>query len=151
RGTVAGSLAHADPASEWCAALLAADATVTARAAGQERVLGMGELLEGSFTTALGQNELIVEVSIPGLPPGWGLGFEEVGRRPGDCALALSAAAVEIADGVVRAARVVLGGTGGGVARSAPAEEALAGADASPSSWVRAAEAAAADADLADD
>lgn len=151
RGTVTGSLAHADPASEWCAALLAADATVTARAAGSERVLGIAELLQGSFTTVLRPDELLVEVTIPGLRPGWGLGFDEISRRPGDFALALSAAALQIEAGEIRQARVVLGGTGGGVSRCDPAEEALTGAAASEASWASAAEAAAASADVFDD
>jgi aerobic carbon-monoxide dehydrogenase medium subunit len=151
RGTVAGSLAHADPASEWCAALLAADATVTARGTGTERVLEIGELLQGSFTTALRPDELLVEVTVPGLLPGWGAGFDEVSRRPGDFALALCAAMLCVSDGEIRQARVALGGAGGGVARCGPAEEALIGSGVSATTWTRAGDVAADVTDFFDD
>jgi carbon-monoxide dehydrogenase medium subunit len=151
RGTVAGSLAHADPASEWCAALLAADASVTLRNRTGERALKLDHFLQGSFETVAEPDELLVEITIPGMAPGWGLGFHEISRRPGDFAMALAATAIRLQDGVVAAARVVLGGVSGGSTRCADAEDTLAGAPASADSWNEASAAAAQRAEVTDD
>jgi carbon-monoxide dehydrogenase medium subunit len=131
RGTVAGSLAHADPASEWCTALLAAGASVTMRSAESERTMAVEDFLQGSFTTALLPNEVVAEVNVPAAGAGWGLGFAEMSRRPGDFALALAAAALFVDGGLVTAARVVIGGMEGGAARCGPAEDVLTGVAAS--------------------
>lgn len=131
RGTVVGSLAHADPASEWCTALLAADASVTMRSAESERTMAVEEFLQGSFTTALLPNEVVVEVKVPASDAGCGLGFAEISRRPGDFALALAAVAISTRDGLVTTARIAVGGMEGGAARCAPAEDVLNGAAAS--------------------
>lgn len=135
RGTIAGGLAHADPASEWCAALLAADASVTLRSQTGDRTLQMNSFLQGSYTTAAEPGELLVEVTIPGTAPGWGLGFNEISRRPGDFALAMAAAAVWVRDGTVAAARVTVAGVGGRAMRCRDAEEALTGSPASADTW----------------
>ena len=143
RGTLVGSVAHADPASEWCAALLAASGSVTMRSQTQERTIPIEDFLHGSYATARTPEELLVEVTVPALRDGCGLGFAEVSRRPGDFALAMSAASLVVCDQVVSAARVVVGGVGGGIARCGPAEEALVGAPPSPESWTNASNAAA--------
>jgi carbon-monoxide dehydrogenase medium subunit len=151
RGTMAGSLAHADPASEWCAALLAADAHVTVRSVTGERTLTVDELLQGSFTTALQPEEVLVEVTVPEIGTGCGLGFAEISRRPGDFALAVGAAFLCVRDDTVTAVRVVVGGVGGGVARCGDAENALVGAPASAESWLGASDVAAELAEALDD
>jgi CO/xanthine dehydrogenase FAD-binding subunit len=99
RGTVCGSIAHADPASELPAALLALDGKVTARSARGERVIPAGDLFAGVFETALAPDEILVEAWFPSSPkPSTIL---EESRRHGDFALA----------GVVRAGeRLVLFG-----------------------------------------
>jgi aerobic carbon-monoxide dehydrogenase medium subunit len=138
RGTVAGSLAHADPASEWCTALLAAGASVTLRSEAGERTLEVNDFLQGSYTTAAEPEELLVEITIPAAAPGWGLGFDEISRRPGDFALAMAATAVCVRDGTVTAARVAVGSVSGGSMRCTGAEDALAGSPASADSWEQA-------------
>lgn len=127
RGTVAGSLAHADPASEWCAALLAARASVVARSAGGSRNMPLQDFLQGSFTTALEPDELVVEILVPEINSGSGLGFAEVSRRPGDFALALAAVGLDIVDGQITDARVVVGAVTGGISRLNSAEDAMRG------------------------
>ena len=123
RGTVGGSLAHADPAAELPAALLALDGSVVAASPRGERTIPAGELLLGAFTSALAVDELLTSVVLPrqGARP---FGFAEFARRHGDFALA--GAAVLLAP-----ARVVLFGLGGGYERPGEAERALdQGADA---------------------
>src|SRR5207249_6032286 len=92
RGTVAGSIAHADPASELGAVLLCLDGAVVARGSGGERTIAAGDLYLAPLTTALRPDELLTEVrfSLPG--PGVGWGFAEVARRHGDFALVGAAA-----------------------------------------------------------
>lgn len=85
RGTIGGSLAHADPASELPAVLTALGGTVIVQSAQGQRRIPADEFLLGYFTTSLERNELIVEVELP-IPEGR-VGFSEVVRRPGDFAL----------------------------------------------------------------
>jgi carbon-monoxide dehydrogenase medium subunit len=143
RGTVAGSLAHADPASEWCAALVAASASVVVRSAAGQRTLAVEDFLQGSFMTALQPDEMVAAIRVPEVGDGEGLGFAEVSRRAGDFALALSAAALAVREGRITRARVVIGAMGGGVSRCADAEEALTGQAASPSAIAEAGDVAA--------
>jgi len=84
RGTVAGSVAHADPASELPALLLCLDGAAVARGAAGERVIPAGELFRAPLTTSLRPDELVTEVrfSVPRPDAGWG--FAEVARRHGD-------------------------------------------------------------------
>jgi carbon-monoxide dehydrogenase medium subunit len=87
RGTVGGSLAHADPAAELPAAMVALDATLVVFGASGRRRIAAGEFFRGPLLTALEPREILVEIEIPGPPqPGWG--FVEVARRAGDFALA---------------------------------------------------------------
>lgn len=87
RGTLGGSLAHADPAAELCCALVALDAQVKVVRAGGERTIAAADLFIGPYTTALGADEIIVDVVVPSVAStAWG--FAEVARRPGDFALA---------------------------------------------------------------
>ncbi len=85
RGTIGGSVAHADPASELPAALVALQGTVVLRSARGERRVAAEEFFQGFFNTDLGEGELIVEVRIPISKSRFG--FNEVVRRPGDFAL----------------------------------------------------------------
>lgn len=87
RGTLGGNLAHADPASELPAALLALGGRVRAQSVGGERWIEADAFFQGALTSALREDEILVEVEIPGLPPRTGTCFTEVARRRGDFAL----------------------------------------------------------------
>src|SRR6187431_904787 len=89
RGTFCGSIAHADPASEWCAvaAVLNAEMVAESKVSGT-RVIPVREFFEGIMTTALRENELLREVRLPILPKGTYAGFAEYSRRAGDYAIA---------------------------------------------------------------
>jgi CO/xanthine dehydrogenase FAD-binding subunit len=128
RGTVAGSVAHADPASELPALLLCLDGAAVALGASGERVIPAGELFRAPLTTSLRPEELVTEVrfSLPRPDAGWG--FAEVARRHGDFAL-VGAAALLWLDGAgcVDGARLALFGVGGTPVRGAAAEALLTG------------------------
>ena len=128
RGTVAGSLAHADPSAELPAAMLACEATLVARGPGGERVLPAGEFFTDAFRTALAPDELLIEVRIPAHPAGAGGAFVELSRRTGDLPLCGVAALVALDDGGrCRRARVALCGVGRVPARAVEAERVLEG------------------------
>jgi len=127
RGTIGGSLAHADPAAEYPAVLAALEGTVVARSLGGERTLTADSLFVGYLTTSLEPDEVLVEVRLP-LPPrrhGWA--FEEVSRRHGDFALVAVAALVAVEDGRCARVRLAAGGVGPAPQRLRPAELALEG------------------------
>jgi carbon-monoxide dehydrogenase medium subunit len=88
RGTVGGSIAHADPAAELPSVLVALGGSVRATGPGGVREISAQELFEFHFTTTLASDELLTEVRFPVLPPGGGYAFLEVSRRHGDYALA---------------------------------------------------------------
>ncbi|MFZ3310121.1 MAG: FAD binding domain-containing protein, partial [Xanthobacteraceae bacterium] len=93
RGTFCGSLAHADPASEWCLVLAALDGEVLAKSVRGERVIAARDFFKGVMTTALAEDELLIEARLPLLPAGTAAGFYEFNRRAGDFALAMALAA----------------------------------------------------------
>lgn len=115
RGTIGGSLAHADPAAELPLVCQVLDASVSvASAAGGTRRVPLSEVFTGPLQTVLGPTELIVAVHVPTAAARRDAGFAELARRPGDFALVLAAAAVTIdADGSCRQASVAVGGVGG--------------------------------------
>ena len=104
RGTLGGSLAHADPAAELPAVMLALDARFTLQQQVGSRSVSASDFFVGLFTTAIEPGELLVEVDVPGLPPGSGVAFQEISRRHGDFALAGAAALVSL-DGAGRCTR----------------------------------------------
>jgi carbon-monoxide dehydrogenase medium subunit len=87
RGTVGGSIAHADPSAEYPAVLTALDGEVVAQGPRGRRTLRPRELFETYLTTRLAPDELLVEVRLPAMPAGAGSAFEEFARRHGDYAL----------------------------------------------------------------
>ena len=111
RGTVGGSLAHADPAAELPAAalVLEAEMRVVSRDRGP-RVIPAKDFFLGPFTTALASDEILTEVRIPKQAPGSGFCFDEVARRVGDFAVVGAAAAVQVQEGQLRGCRVTLTG-----------------------------------------
>jgi aerobic carbon-monoxide dehydrogenase medium subunit len=88
RGTIGGSIAHADPSAEYPAVLTALDGVVIVRGPRGERTITPSELFRGYLTTSLGPDEILVEVRLPAMPTGAGFAFEEFSRRHGDFALA---------------------------------------------------------------
>jgi aerobic carbon-monoxide dehydrogenase medium subunit len=129
RGTLGGSLAHADPAAELPAVALALEATLVARSAHGERILSASEFFVGHFTTALEPDECLVEIRFPAWPDGAGCAFEEASRRHGDFAMAGVAALLQIdSGGNVVDPRIALIGVGGTAVRAVDAEALLRGA-----------------------
>ena len=110
RGTFCGSLAHADPASEWCLVAATLDARMTARSVRGERDIAAAQFFEWAMTTALAEDELLVRTKLPRLAPDTRWGFCEFARRAGDFALAMALALYRVEDGVVVEPRVGLGG-----------------------------------------
>lgn len=143
RGTFGGSLAHADPAAEWCVLARALDAEMRCRSADGARTVTAADFFEMVFTTALEPHELLERVTLPRLPESWGVGVAEFARRYGDFAIVLAVAAVDRDGEGVRSARIALGGVEGRPARATAAEQTLAGAEASPDAIAAAAAAAA--------
>ena len=112
RGTVGGSLAHADPTSEIGSAALAADARVVVRGPGGERTVPVAELFESYWSTTLAESEIITDVLIPVAGPRQGWSFHEMVRRTSDFAIVAVAAMVELDEEVdtIAATRVALAG-----------------------------------------
>jgi carbon-monoxide dehydrogenase medium subunit len=128
RGTVGGSLAHADPAAELPAAMLALEASLIVRGPRGARTISAAEFFTGYLTTALAPDELLTEIRVPGVPPGTGNAFLELSRRSGDFAVCGAAALVTLnASGRVDRMRVALCGVGTGPVRAYAVEQALAG------------------------
>ncbi len=128
RGTVGGSLAHADPAAELPAVVSALGGTLVVRGPAGERVVACDDFFVGYLTTALAPGELLTEVRLPGTPPRTGHAFLEVSRRHGDFALVGVAALVTVdAGGVCTAAAAALTGVGPVPVRAHAAEQALVG------------------------
>jgi len=145
RGTLGGSLAHADPAAELPAVMLALDARVGVRSHTATRDLAAADFFVGLFTTALSPDEIVVHVSVPALPERSGWAVEEVSRRHGDYALAGAAAVVTLdAAGQVAGVRLGLFGLHDRAVRAREAERSLTGAAPATEAIAAAAAAAAA-------
>lgn len=130
RGTVGGSLAHADPAAELPCLALALSAELVARSERGERSITASDFFDGFMSTVLEPDEILTAVRIPVPADGTGWGFEEVARRFGDFALAAAAALVTLGgDGSVASAVVALAGVSDTPVRATAFEEALIGAD----------------------
>src|SRR5271156_82131 len=133
RGTFCGSIAHADPASEWCllAATLDAELVITSRRG--QRSVRPTEYFVTALTTTLEPDELLTEIGLPLLDDGWRTGFAEFSRRAGDYALAMCAAFLRFEDGRIVEARMGVGGAPDRPSRIAAAEAILTGTDGGPS------------------
>jgi len=128
RGTFCGSIAHADPASEWCCIAVMLDASIVVRSARSERSIAAGSFFHGPMTTDVRTDELITEVRIPILPGDARCGFAEFSRRPGDFGIAMVAASYRILGGRIAEPRLAVGGVEHRPRRISEAERALAGA-----------------------
>lgn len=126
RGTVGGSLIHADPAGDWGAVMLAYRAELTVRSAGGERTLPIDELFVTTFMTSLEPNEILTGIRLPGAGPGAGGAYEKLERKVGDFATVGVATQVTLGqNGGVIAAGIGLTAVGATNLRAAAAEEAL--------------------------
>ncbi|CCH31765.1 FAD binding domain-containing protein [Actinosynnema sp. NPDC047251] len=151
RGTVGGSVAHADPAAELPAVLLAADAVFTAHGPAGTRTIDARDFFLGPHRTALAADELLTAIRVPLLPSTARHGMAELSRRPDDLALAAVFTSLVSADGVVTDARVAVAGAAPTPIRAHAAERLLRGAVPTPDVLEAAAEAAAAETDPVDD
>lgn len=128
RGTVGGSLAHADPASEYPAVALALDAVFDIKGKGRARSVAARDFFVGTWTTCLEPDELLVAVRFPAVGPRIGFSIDEATRRHGDFAMVGCACAVGLDDsGAVDRASVALFGVGSTPLRAGAAERALIG------------------------
>lgn len=143
RGTFCGSVANADPASEWCCVMAALDGTVVVRSQRGERRVPAAEFYQGVMTTALEEDELVIGAELPMLAEKTRTGFVEFSRRKGDFAIAMALVTYQLANGVMVEPRVAIGGAESHPRRVSQAEEALRGQAPGPAAFVAAAEAAA--------
>jgi len=127
RGTMCGSLVHADPSSEWCLVAATLDAEFTALSSGGRRVIQSADWFQGLMTTALQPDELLFEVRFPLLPEGTLAGFQEFSRRAGDFALAMALVTFRLESGLIADPRVGIGGVEATPRRLAEVERALVG------------------------
>ena len=140
RGTIGGSLAHADPAAELPAVAVCLDARLTLRGPAGERTLAAREFFRGYLTTALAPTELLAEVWFPSALPGTGAAWIEFARRHGDYALVGVAAVVTLEGSTVRRASLAVTGVDGVPVRAVDAERLLIGAPLSAESMAAVAE-----------
>ena len=125
RGTIGGSIAHADPSAEYPAVLTALEGEVVARGPGGERVIAAKDLFQTYLTTSLGVDEILVEVRMPAMPAGAGYALEEFARRHGDFAIVGIAAMIVRQGPRCTMARLATAGAGPVPVRLRAAEEIL--------------------------
>lgn len=143
RGTFCGSLAHADPASEWCLTAVTLGAEFIAASRRGRRIIAADDYFEGMMVTTLAEDELLLEARLPLLAPDTNCGFYEFSRRAGDYALAMALVTFRLQDGVIVEPRVGIGGAAARPCRVSKAEAVLAGQPPSTPIFRAAAEAAA--------
>jgi carbon-monoxide dehydrogenase medium subunit len=128
RGTIGGSIVHADPAAELPALCLALEAELVLKSATHQRAVHAADFFLTYHTTAIDPVEMLVDICFPAWNPQWRWGFQEVCRRQGDFALVGAVALLQIdEDAVCQAARLVMFGVGGTPVRLPRAEEMLSG------------------------
>ena len=143
RGTVCGSLAHADPQGDWGAVMLAARGEVVAQGPGGERTIPIDDLLRGPFTTSLAPDEVITEARVPDPGARTSGTYLKLERKVGDYATAAVAIQVTLKNGTIGEAGIALTGVGPINIRATAAEDALRGAEPSDSAIENAARLAA--------
>ena len=127
RGTIGGSLAHADPAAELPMIALLLDAELSIASTSGKRTIAARDFFLDALTVDLAGSDIVTEIVLPKLPPETGWGFDEVARRSGDFALAAAAATLTLSAGVISQARIALTGVGSTTTRAAEAEALLVG------------------------
>jgi aerobic carbon-monoxide dehydrogenase medium subunit len=127
RGTFCGSIAHADPAAEWCLVAATLDATICARSTRGERLIAARDFFQGIMSTELAEDELLTEVRLPLLSDNAKFGFNEFSRRAGDFAMSAALVTYRLAGGKIDEPRVGVGGAEERPRRIAQSEALLAG------------------------
>jgi CO/xanthine dehydrogenase FAD-binding subunit len=127
RGTIGGSLAHADPAAELPMIALLLDAELSIASTSGKRTIAARDFFLDALTVDLAGSDIVTEIVLPKLPPETGWGFDEVARRSGDFALAAAAATLTLSAGIISQARIALTGVGSTTTRAAEAEALLVG------------------------
>ena len=131
RGTIGGSIAHGDAASDLPSALLALDGTFVVRGPGGERTVAAGDFFQDYLQTDLAPDEVLTEIRVPKLGSNTGWSYKKFNRRAQDWAVVGVAAVVERSNGTISSARIGLTNMGSTPLRASSAEGALSGADAS--------------------
>lgn len=144
RGTIGGSIAHGDPASDLPAVLLALDAEIVTRGRDGERTIAAADFFVRPFMTALGPDEILTEIRVPRLREGCGSTYLKFSRRAQDWAIVGVAAVVDCTGGEIERVSIGLTNMGPTPVRAAAAEAALTGVDAADESRISAAAAQAA-------
>jgi aerobic carbon-monoxide dehydrogenase medium subunit len=129
RGTIGGSVAHADPAAEYPAVVLALDGELEATGPAGARRIAASEFFTGTWTTALADDEILTAVRFPVWGPASGFAVEEVARRHGDFAIVGAACGVQLDGTTIVRAAVALFGVAATPVRAGKAESALVGGD----------------------
>jgi len=142
RGTIGGSLAHGDPASDLPGVLLAAEGSVQVQGPNGQRSIGAADLFEDYLTTSIADDEIVTSVTMPSMD-GFGYAYEKFNRRAEDWAMVAVAVWVKNEGGTVSDVRVGLGNMGSTPLRATAVEEALRGQPASAEAIAKAAELAA--------
>jgi carbon-monoxide dehydrogenase medium subunit len=151
-GTIGGSIAHADPASDWPAVMLARQARIICRSAAGERTIKARDFFLDTFQTAIEPTEVLTEIRMSSRPKGGGGAYQKLERRVGDFATVGVAAAIEVGDDLqVRTAGIGVTGVSPSPYAATAAEEVLVGQAPSEDLFRRAGEAAASQAEPAAD
>ena len=127
RGTIGGSICHMDPSAELCAVTALLDGTMTAKSKSGERKISMADFGQGFMSTALKDGEMLTDITVPLWSKGHGYAYEEFARRHGDFAIAASGCLVEVANGAIKRASIVVSGVRPNPVRLTAAEKALVG------------------------
>jgi len=127
RGTIGGSLSHADPAAELPMIVQLLNGMLTVVGPHGSRQVVADDFFEGALTTVLADDEIVTQIALPALPPGTGWGFEQVARRAGDFAMACAAVTIAPAQGAISEARVAVMGVHDRAIRVPDAEAVLSG------------------------
>jgi len=131
RGTIGGSLAHGDAASDLPSALLALEGTFVIQGPNGERTVAAGDFFKDYLETDLAPDEVLTEIRVPKLGSNAGWSYKKFNRRAQDWAVVAAAAVVERSNGTISSARIALTNMGSTPVRATAAEGALSGADAS--------------------
>ncbi len=127
-GTIGGSVAHADPASDWPAALIAVRADIVCRSSAGERIVNARDFFLDTFQTALEPTEVLTEIRIPGRPRRAGAAYDKLERKAGDFSTAGAAALIQLDDaGIITKAGIGMTGVAETPFAATDAEAALVG------------------------
>ncbi len=129
RGTLGGAVAHADPASDIPAVLLALEATLAIRSGSGERVVPVDGFFEGAFATDLAEDEILTEIRLPAAPAGAGMAYASIEQPASGYSMVGVAAVVGRSNGTINYARIALTGVAEHAYRAKAVEQALTGSD----------------------